>query len=88
LLASLSATSPRFKPPQPVQLQDQFGASSARVLTPRFLCLPTQKTVDPAAPGQPIIHPEAHLLCFGVSTTPAFVARNVLDKNQFGIGQV
>jgi hypothetical protein len=83
-----SATSPRFKPPQPVQLQDQFGLWTARVLTPKLLCLPTQKTVDPAVPGQPIIHPEAHLLCFGVSVTPAFAARNVFAKNQFGIGQV
>jgi hypothetical protein len=83
-----SATVPHFKPPAPVLLQDQFGQWSVTVGAPRLLCVPTQKTVDPAVPGQPVLHPEAHLLCFGGSVTPTFVARTLFDKNQFGIGQV
>ncbi len=83
-----------FKPAGPVSLQDQFVAAPvpAKVATPKMLCLPTSKTVDPNPndPGggpTPITNPTMHLLCFGVSV-PITAPAGVWDQNQFGTAQV
>jgi hypothetical protein len=80
---------PRFTPPSSVFLGDQFGQWAAVIGAPKQVCLPTQKSVDPNIRGDELLHPEAHLVCFGVTLAPPFSARSgVFDKNQFGIGQL
>lgn len=61
-----------------VQLADQFGASSARVLAPLSLCAPAQKNQER------FVNDTAHLECYAIRQTPAFRARTVAVHNQFG----
>jgi hypothetical protein len=78
----------RFRPPGPVQVEDQFSPAAPVAVTignPTELCLPTQKMVKGVVKA-PIAHPDAHLLCFQVSQTP--VISPIWDRNQFGTGEL
>ncbi len=59
-----------------VALQDQFGQTSAIVLSPRLFCTPAAKN------GEPILDPVTHLTCY--DTTPPGVAPGPVPiLNQF-----
>jgi hypothetical protein len=83
-----------FTPPATVKLSDQWHLSApatVKVTKPVLLCLPTQKTVDPANPGTPPLQGfnGPHLLCFAISpAATAPVNPNLYDGNQFGIGPI
>src|SRR5205814_653784 len=57
----------RFRPPPTVELKDQFGGTATKVGPPRQLCVPTRKQLDPAIAPPALLHPRAHLLCFGIA---------------------
>ena len=63
--------------PIPVQLKDQFGSGSARVVRPMFLCNPVQKN------NQEIRDPRTHLVCYQI-IGPRPVNKLVKVVNQFG----
>jgi hypothetical protein len=64
-------------PPQEVRLQDQFGSSTVKVLTPLLLCAPTAKN------GMPLRDKTTHYVCYqdeGIKTPE----KKVQVTNQFG----
>jgi hypothetical protein len=69
-----------------VKVQDEFSnkAVSVKVGVPVQLCLPTTKVANGVT--YKMQNPQAHLLCYGVSSTPT--VNTVFDKNQFGTGKV
>lgn len=78
---------PPFTPPSSVALLDQFARTPTpvTVLTPKLLCVPTEKIL-PTGAITPITNPSAHLMCFKVTQTP--FPPMVFDQNQFGTAQV
>jgi len=74
-------------PPSSVALLDQFARTPTpvTVLTPKLLCVPTEKIL-PTGAITPITNPSAHLMCFKVTQTP--FPPMVFDQNQFGTAQV
>ncbi len=69
---------PPFQP-RTVQLEDQFGPGSARVVRPIELCNPVRKNQEPW------VNRAAHLECYAIDrANPAFTQRRVLVRNQFG----
>lgn len=60
-----------------VQLRDEFGAGSARVLRPLDLCAPVGKN------GEPVDNEKAHLKCYAIKTPPSR-PQVVFTRNQFG----
>jgi hypothetical protein len=72
------------KPPT-VILIDQFGERLDKVLQPKELCNPVEKT-RPDGEVTPITNPSAHLVCFGIDEDPEFNGPVVQVKNQFGQG--
>jgi len=65
-----------FKPLD-VKLQDQFGASGAKVVKPTMICAPTSKN------GAPVKDPRTHLVCYE-DEGPKPVDKKVSVQNQFG----
>ena len=59
-----------------VSLQDQFGSTSAIVLSPRLFCTPASKN------GEPISDPVAHLTCYD-TTPPGLAPGPIPILNQF-----
>ena len=65
-----------------VALQDQFGSTSAIVLSPRLFCTPASKN------GEPILDPITHLTCYdtippGVSPGPVPILNQFLPAPDF-----
>jgi hypothetical protein len=73
----------RFKR-QRVFLEDQFGTSNARVVSPFEICNPVDKTREGEETGDGINNPEAHLACYKIYDNTHTVRRNVIDTDQFG----
>jgi hypothetical protein len=71
-----------------VRLRNQFGPFSARVLTPRQLCVPSTKQVIPSsgklpqAPEQTFL--TDHFLCYDIKPAGKFKSRSVVLSDQFG----
>ncbi|MGB8703128.1 MAG: hypothetical protein WCD18_27230 [Thermosynechococcaceae cyanobacterium] len=64
-----------------VDLKDQFQSQkSAAVLNPYLLCNPVVKIHNRVT--TPILHPEAHLVCYKITIQPFVTRRQVV--NQFG----
>jgi len=81
-----------FTPPTAMTLQDQFMPAQvpATIGAPNLLCVPTVKIVQPGFTVPGLANPQAHLVCFPVTTpkrsfTPP---AQVTDQNQFGDGLV
>lgn len=75
---TLRKPNPPFQP-RSVQLQDQFGAHTARAVRPVELCNPAQKNKEPW------VNRDAHLECYSIDRTqPSFTEQKVLVRNQFG----
>jgi hypothetical protein len=70
-----------------VLLSNQFHMFSANVsLTPRQLCLPSAKAIDPAVPPSQTFKTE-HFLCYGIKPLPGtgvYPTRKVKLDDQFG----
>lgn len=67
--------------PRKVTLEDQFGKSRAKVVTPRWLCNPVDKN------GEGVVNKKNHLVCYGIKDDPAGPTdpiEEVVVKNQFG----
>ena len=65
-----------------VDLEDQFGESSATLFAPFEFCNPVDKN------GEGIEDPESHLMCYKLSSRSRPRSRTVLDRDQFGDEQL
>jgi hypothetical protein len=61
-----------------VTLDDPFGLSDAKLLTPYELCTPVDKN------GESISDPHAHLMCYKLRSYAPRARRHVTDSDQFG----
>ena len=85
---SYVAGTPKFTPPSPVMVQDEFSPSAlttVKVGAPKVLCVPTEKIL-PTGLSFPINNPTLNYVCFKVSKTP--IISPVFDENQFGQGKI
>jgi hypothetical protein len=78
-----AANSTAFKPPA-VKLTDEFGTITVNPAKKgNLLCNPVQKTRSDTGVVTPINNPNAHLVCYKV-TTPTVTPHVVVVTNQFG----
>jgi hypothetical protein len=74
-----SVGAPRFTRPSGVQVQDQFGTSTVRVVKPLKLCVAANKNNE----GVP--DPSSRLMCYHVTASPRFQQPGpVFVNDQFG----
>jgi CARDB protein len=73
------ATGPKFRP-RKVKLRDQFGRSTAKVLSRPALCNPVSKN------GEGIKDKRAHLACYAIKRHGKFKRRRVEVRHQFTDG--
>jgi hypothetical protein len=89
----IKTTSGKQKPPKRViTVFDQFGKEMNAVLKPFLECNPAQRTSSAGATPSPMMHPEAHLVCYKIKTEKGpgnedlklprkIVVRNEVDPN-------
>ena len=83
------AGTPNFKPPAFVQVADEFGSFTAKVVSVTSMCFPVKKILIPGTTGTPVLFPRVGYVCFKLTPGAAVTLPSVAyAENQFGIGAV